>query len=172
MGWTRILDLQVGLESYAGPGHWNDPDMLEVGNGGMSATEYKSHFSFWCLLAAPLVAGNDLRNMSPEIKDILTNGEVLAVDQDPLGAEGRRIWKNGDSEVWSKQMKDGSRTVILFNRGTTEARIRVSWEDLGYPAHLPAAVRDLWEKQNLGKFTGNFSAKVAGHGVVMVSVTP
>lgn len=172
MGWTRILDLQVGLESYAGPGHWNDPDMLEVGNGGMSATEYKSHFSFWCLLAAPLIAGNDLRYMSPEIKDILTNREVLAVDQDSLGAEGRRIWKNGDSEVWSKQVKDGSRAVILLNRSTTEAEISVAWEDLGYPAHLSAAVRDLWEKKNLGKFTGSFSAKVAGHGVVMVSVTP
>jgi alpha-galactosidase len=172
MGWTRILDLQDGLESYSGPGHWNDPDMLEVGNGGMSATEYKSHFSFWCLLAAPLIAGNDVRNMSPEIKDILTNREALAVDQDPLGAEGRRVWKNGDSEVWSKQMKDGSRTVILFNRGTTETEINVAWEDLGYPAHLSAAVRDLWEKKSLGKFTGNFSAKVAGHGVVMVSVTP
>lgn len=172
MGWTRILDLQVGLESYAGPGHWNDPDMLEVGNGGMSATEYKSHFSFWCLLAAPLIAGNDLRNMSPEIKEILTNREVLAVNQDPLGAEGRRVWKNGDSEVWSKQMKDGSRAVILFNRGTVEAEINVTWEELGYPAHLSAAVRDLWEKKDLGNFTGKFSAKVTGHGVVMISVTP
>jgi alpha-galactosidase len=172
MGWTRILDLQVGLESYAGPGHWNDPDMLEVGNGGMSATEYKSHFSFWCLLAAPLIAGNDVRNMSTEIKDILTNREVRAVDQDPMGAEGRRIWKSGESEVWSKQMKDGSRAVILFNRGTTETEIAVSWEDLGYPAHLSAVVRDLWQKKDLGKFIGTFSAKVEGHGVVMVSVTP
>jgi alpha-galactosidase len=146
--------------------------MLEVGNGGMSATEYKSHFSFWCLLAAPLIAGNDLRNMPPEIKDILTNREVLAVDQDPLGAEGRRVWKDGDSEVWSKQMKNGSRAVILFNRSTTETEISVAWEDLGYPAHLSAAVRNLWEKKDLGKFTGSFTAKVSGHGVVMVSVTP
>jgi len=172
MGWTRILDLQVGLESYAGPGHWNDPDMLEVGNGGMNLTEYKSHFSFWCLLAAPLIAGNDLKNMPPEIKDVLTNKEVLAVDQDPLGAEGRRVWKEGDSEVWSKQMKDGSRAVILFNRAMSEAEIRVAWKDLGYPAHLPAAVRDLWAKKDLGKFTGSFSAKVPGHGVVMITVAP
>jgi alpha-galactosidase len=172
MGWVRILDLQDGLEAYAGPGHWNDPDMLEVGNGGMNTTEYRSHFSFWCLLAAPLIAGNDLKNMPPEIKNILTNREVLAVDQDSLGMQGRRVWKEGDSEVWAKQLKDGSRAVILFNRGTTDAQISVAWEDLGYPAHLSAAVRDLWGKKDLGKFTGSFAAKVAAHDVVMVKIAP
>ncbi len=146
LSWTQILDLQVGLESYAGPGHWNDPDMLEVGNGGMTAAEYRAHFSLWCMLAAPLMAGNDLKNMSAEIKEILTNKEVIAVDQDSLGMEGRRVSKNGDSEVWAKQMKDGSRAVVLLNRGVSEAEISVSWEDLGYPAHLSAAVRDLWAK--------------------------
>src|SRR5712692_9589581 len=129
LSWTQILDLQVGLETYAGPGHSNDPDMLEVGNGGMTTTEYRSHFSLWCMLAAPLMAGNDLKNMSPEIKEILTNKEVIAVDQDPLGMEGRRVRKNGDSEVWAKQMKDGSRAVVLLNRGDSDADISVSWED-------------------------------------------
>jgi alpha-galactosidase len=172
LSWTQILDLQVGLESYAGPGHWNDPDMLEVGNGGMTAIEYRSHFSLWCLLAAPLMAGKDLKSMSVEIKEILTNKEVIAVDQDPLGMEGRRVRKNGDSEVWAKQMKDGSRAVVLLNRGASDAEISVSWEDLGYPAHLSAAVRDLWAKRDLGKSTGTFSARVPSHAVVMLRVAP
>ncbi len=172
LSWTQILDLQVGLETYASPGHWNDPDMLEVGNGGMTTAEYRSHFSLWCMLAAPLMAGNDLKNMSAEIKEILTNKEVIAIDQDPLGMEGRRVRKNGDSEVWGKQMKDGSRAVALLNRGASDADISLSWEDLGYPAHLAAAVRDLWAKKDLGKFTGTFSAKVPSHGVVMLRVTP
>ena len=172
MGWVKILDLQDGLESYAGPGHWNDPDMLEVGNGGMTTAEYRAHFSFWCLLAAPLIAGNDLKNMPSEIKEILTNKEVIAVDQDSLGMQGRRIFKNGDSEVWAKQMHDGSRAVILFNRGSSETEISASWAALGYPAHLPASVRDLWEKKDLGTFKGSYSAKVPSHGVVMVKVMP
>ncbi len=172
LSWTQILDLQVGLETYAGPGHWNDPDMLEVGNGGMTTTEYRSHFSLWCLLAAPLMAGNDLKNMSADIKEILTNKEVIAVDQDSLGMEGRRVRKNGDSEVWAKQLKDGSRAIALLNRGASDADISVSWEDLGYPAHLSGAVRDLWAKKDLGKFTGTFSAKVPSHGVAMLRVTP
>src|SRR6266704_3344944 len=164
--------LQVGLEPYAGPGHWNDPDMLEVGNGGMTATEYRSHFSLWCILAAPLMAGNDLKNMSPEIKEILTDKEVIAVDQDPLGMQGRRVRKNGDSEVWAKQLKDGGRAVVFFNRGASDADISASWEDLGYPAHLSAAVRDLWAKKDLGKSTGTFTAKVPSHAVVMLRITP
>ena len=171
-GMLNVLDLQVGLESYAGPGHWNDPDMLEVGNGGMTNTEYRSHFSLWSILAAPLLAGNDLRSMTPEIRDILTNKEVIAVDQDALGSEGRRVTKNGDLEVWVKQLKDGSRAVVLFNRGSSLQDIGVSWEELGYPDHFSAAVRDLWQHKDLGKFTGRFSAPVESHGVVMVTVRP
>jgi alpha-galactosidase len=171
-GVVDIVDLQVGLESFAGPAHWNDPDMLEVGNGGMTDTEYRSHFSLWAILAAPLIAGNDLRDMRPEIRDILTNKEVIAVDQDTLGSEGKRVKKNGDLEVWSKQMKDGSRAVILFNRASGDHEISVNWEDLGYPNHLEAAVRDLWQKKDLGRVTGKFSATVVSHGVVMVTVRP
>ena len=171
-GMLNVLDLQVGLESYAGPGHWNDPDMLEVGNGGMTNTEYRSHFSLWAILAAPLIAGNDLRNMPSEIHDILTNKEVIAVDQDPLGREGRRVAKDGDLEIWARPLKDGSRAVVLFNRGATTQEIGVDWEQLGYPEHLSAAVRDLWQHKDLGKFTGKFSAPVGSHGVVMVTVRP
>ena len=172
LGVVQIVDLQVGLDGYAGPGHWNDPDMLEVGNGGMTTTEYRSHFSMWCLFAAPLLAGNDLRSMTPEIKDILTNKEVIAVDQDSLGLEGRRVHKEGDSEVWSRQLADGSRAVVLLNRSSQERSIQAMWTDLGYPDHASAAVRDLWAHRDLGKSTGSFSATVPSHGVVMVRVTP
>jgi alpha-galactosidase len=171
-GFLTNLDLQVGLESYAGPGHWNDPDMLEVGNGGMTVTEYRSHFSLWALLAAPLIAGNDLRSMTPEIRDILTAPEVIAVNQDALGREGSRVWKQGDLEVWSKQLGDGSRAVVLFNRGGASADVAVNWTDIGYPAHLSANVRDLWALKDVGKFTGSYTAKVESHGVAMVRVTP
>jgi len=171
-GVLAILDEQVGLEGFAGPGHWNDPDMLEVGNGGLTTTENRSHFSLWAILAAPLIAGNDLRSMTPEIHDILTNKEVIAVDQDALGHQGRRVWKDGDLEVWGKQMKDGSRAVVLLNRGSSQHEITVNWEQIGYPGHLSAEVRDLWAHKDLGKSTGKFSAPVESHGVVMVRVAP
>jgi alpha-galactosidase len=171
MGFTKILDLQVGLEEYAGPGHWNDPDMLEVGNGGMSSTEYRAHLSLWCILAAPLMAGNDLRNMTDEIREILTNTEVIAVDQDPLGVQGHKVRDDGDFEVWSKPLKDGSRAVVLFNRSSGDEKISVTWQEIEL-SEQEATVRDLWEKKDLGRFQNGFSAVVPSHGVVMVKITP
>ena len=172
LGMLDILDLQVGLDTFAGPGHWNDPDMLEVGNGGMTTNEYRVHFSLWCMLAAPLIAGNDLRSMTPEIKEILMNKEVIAINQDALGREGSRVWKDGDREIWSKQLKDGSRAVVLLNRGATEAEISVPWEAIGYTATVSASARDLWAHKELGKFTGKFGAKVGSHNVVVVTIKP
>ncbi len=172
MGVVHILDLQDGLESYAGPGHWNDPDMLEVGNEGMTITEYRAHFSLWCILAAPLMSGNDLRNMTNEVKEILTNREVIAVDQDSLGMQGRRVKRDGDREVWARQLADGGRAVVLFNRGPKSQEISVSWSEIGYPQHVVAQVRDLWVHKDLGKLTGKFSAAVPSHGVVMITVKP
>jgi alpha-galactosidase len=172
LGFVDILDLHNGLESYAGPGHWNDPDMLEVGNGGMSDTEYKAQFSLWSILAAPLMAGNDIRSMAPGIRDILTNKEVIAVDQDPLGLQGRRVRDDGDLEVWAKQLVDGSRAVALLNRGGTEKRMTVNWTDLGYPAHVQARVRDLWAGRDHGIAKESFSASVPSHGVVMLKIKP
>lgn len=171
-GVMSILDEQAALYSYAGPGHWNDPDMLEVGNGGMTAAEYRAHFSLWAILAAPLIAGNDLRNMSADTREILTNKEVIAVNQDPLGRQGQRVWKEGDTEIWAKEMQDGSRAVALLNRGGSAQTITVTWEQIGYPAHLSAAVRDLWAHKDLGKFSARFSAPVKSHEVVMVTVRP
>ena len=172
LGVVQILDLQDGLETYSGPGRWNDPDMLEVGNGGMTATEYLAHFSLWCLLAAPLMAGNDLATMTPETRDILTNREVIAVDQDPLGKQGSKVRDDGDTEVWARPLADGSRAVILFNRSSKEAPIAVNWTEIGYPKTLGAQVRDLWKHQDLGVFIGTYSAAVPGHGAVMVKITP
>jgi alpha-galactosidase len=169
-GVLNILDKQVGLESFSGPGHWNDPDMLEVGNGGMTTEEYRAHFSLWAMLAAPLIAGNDLSAMSPETRAILTNREVIAVDQDPLGQQGRRVAKTGDLEVWARPLKGGGRAVILLNRGKASARISVDWADLGYPADLTADVRDLWTGQPNHRVKGTFAADVPSHGVVMVRI--
>ncbi len=171
-GMLNELDKQVDLWPYAGPGHWNDPDMLEVGNGGMTETEYRSHFSLWAILAAPLIAGNDVSAMKPEIRAILTNREVIAVDQDALGAQGRRVVKDGDREVWARPLKDGGRAVVLLNRGTAPQTIRVSWEDLGYPARLTATIHDLWAGKDLTKTKGSFGAEVPSHGIVMVRIEP
>jgi alpha-galactosidase len=171
-GMLDIVDQQVGLESFAGPGHWNDPDMLEVGNGGMTDTEYRAHFSLWAIFAAPLIAGNDLRTMTPVTHEILMNKEVIAIDQDSLGKEGHRVSKSGDLEVWTKELADGSRAAVLLNRGAAEQEITTRWIDLGYPSHLSAKVRDLWSHKDLGTSTDHFSAHVPSHGVVMLRIQP
>jgi alpha-galactosidase len=171
-GVVQILDLMDGIESYAGPGHWNDPDMLEVGNGGMTTTENRAHFSMWALFSAPLLAGNDIEHMSPDTKEILLNKEVIAIDQDTLGRQGRRVKKDGDLEIWSKQLADGGRAVALLNRGAAAAKISVAWTDIGYPDSLSASVRDLWAKKDVGRKSGGYSAEVPSHGVVMVKVMP
>jgi len=172
VGMVDIVEMQNGIETYAGPGHWNDPDMLEVGNGGMTNPEYQAHFSFWAMLAAPLMSGNDVRSMTPEIKEILTNKDVIAVDQDKLGRQGHRVSKHGDLEIWARPLSDGGRAVILFNRGTSECEISVTWEQIAYPNHLSAKVRDLWAHKDLGAFTGGYSTKVAPHSVIMLKVLP
>jgi alpha-galactosidase len=171
-GVTQILDLMNGLESYAGPGHWNDPDMLEVGNGGMTKEEYRAHFSMWAIFSAPLLAGNDIANMTADTKEILLNKDVIAVDQDPLGQQGRRVKKTGDLEVWSKQLQDGGRAVALINRSPSAAKISVAWTDIGYPAAVSATVRDLWTKKESASVKAEYSAEVPTHGVVMVRIEP
>jgi len=118
------------------------------------------------------MAGNDMRNMRPEIHDILTNKEVIAVDQDPLGIEGKPVRRDGDAEVFVKPLVGGNRAVILFNRGTAEREIAVSWAEMGYPDHFSAAVLDRWQHKDLGKFSGKYAATVPPHGVVMVTIKP
>jgi alpha-galactosidase len=164
------FDLQADLYPYSGPGHWNDPDMLEIGNGGMTNSEYRTHMSLWSLLAAPLLAGNDLRTVSPEILEILTNKEVVAVDQDPLGKQAQRVSKDGDLEVWARPLSGGAYAVGLFNRGDSEAKVTAKWSDIGL--NKKARVRDLWAHADRGVMPDQFSADVPSHGVVMIKAQP
>ena len=161
---------QEGLAQFAGPGHWNDPDMLEIGNGGMKPDEDRMHMSLWCLLAAPLITGNDLTQMTPETRATLTNPEVIAVDQDPLGVEGQRVWEEGPLEIWAKPLAGGSKAVGMFNREQSTIKITAKFSQIGISGR--ASVRDLWARKDLGVFSGAYSADVAEHGVVMIRVTP
>ena len=165
---VSIAHTQDGIEPYAGPGHWNDPDMLEVGNGHMSHDETVSHMSMWCMMAAPLLAGNDLAAMNAQTLAILTNPEVIAIDQDPKGAQGRWVWQVGPYEVWAKPLADGSTAALLINHGEDTERITANFKDIGVSG--TKTVRDLWARKNLGKFTGSFSASVPRHGGVLVRV--
>jgi len=153
---------------HAGPGHWNDPDMLEIGNGNMSDTEYQTHMSLWCLQAAPLLAGNDIRTMSPAIAAILMNKEAIAVDQDKLGKQATRVSKDGMVEVWSRPLADGGHAVGLFNRGEAAAKVTAKWGDIGVAGKHK--VRDLWKHEDLGSLNDSYSAEVAPHGVVLIKV--
>jgi len=157
--------------SYSHPGAWNDPDMLEVGNGGMTDIEYRTHFSLWAVMAAPLIAGNDLRTMSKETADIILNKEVIAVDQDPWGLQGVKVSDDGQgSSVYSKVIQGAnSRAVALFNRSNLYASITAKWSDLGI-ASGPASVRDLWTHQDLGVFNDSYTVAVAGHGTVLLKI--
>jgi alpha-galactosidase len=160
---------QNGLQKFAGPGHWNDPDMLEVGNGGMKPDEYRVHMGLWALLAAPLLAGNDLRSMSPETREMLTNGEIIAVDQDAKGVQGHRLWDEGPLEIWAKSLADGSNAVGLFNRGGSELKITLDFKMLNISG--PAKLRDLWQHKDLGVAQDSYTATVPKHGVVMLKVS-
>jgi alpha-galactosidase len=167
-----IIDTNEPLYPYAGPGHWNDPDMLEVGNGGCSYEEYKSHFSIWCIMAAPLIAGNDLMTMSEETRSILCNTEVIAIDQDPAGIQGRIVNDQGDLEVWVKPFGSENGTdkaVALFNRSGSSVTITANWSDIGLSGS--ASVRDLWEHADLGTYSGSYSSSVPAHGVKVFRIT-
>lgn len=160
---------QNGLEKFAGPGHWNDPDMLEVGNGGMNRDEYRTHMALWALLAAPLLAGNDLRSMTAETKEMLTNGEVLAVDQDAKGVQGHRIWEEGPLEIWARPLADQSQAVGLFNRSEADLKMTLDFKAIGFSG--PAKVRDLWEHKDIGTVQDAYTVDVPKHGVVLVKVS-
>lgn len=170
LGVLDILDAEADLYAYAGPGGWNDPDMLEVGNGGMADAQYRAHFSLWAILAAPLIAGNDVRAMDAATHDILTNKEVIAIDQDALGVQGRRVAKADGAEVWMRPLADGGRGVVLLNRSDHVQNITASWTDLGYPSTLKLKVRDLWKHADLGARQGGYTVQVAPQSAVMIRV--
>ncbi|MCP2164869.1 NPCBM/NEW2 domain-containing protein [Goodfellowiella coeruleoviolacea] len=167
---TGILDQQVGLVEYSHPNGWNDPDMLEVGNGGMTDTEYRAHFSLWALLNAPLLAGNDLRSMTDQTRQILLNRELIAVNQDWGGIQGYQARDDGDVEVWAKPMSDGSVAVVLFNRGTTTATVTTTTAEVGLSKRGPYRVRDLWTGQQ-AQSDGTLRAAVPAHGAVAYRVS-
>ncbi len=159
---------QAGLAKFAGPGHWNDPDMLEVGNGGMNADEYRTHMSLWAILAAPLLAGNDLTSMSPENIALLTNREVIAIDQDRAGKQGDRVRAEGPMEIWARTLADGSRAVGLFNRHPQPMEMQVDFRELGFKGAVK--VRDIWAAKDLGLIQSTYQTSVPGHGVVLLRV--
>lgn len=166
----------AGKEQFAGPGHWNDPDMLVVGRLGwgklrptrLTPNEQYAHISLWCLLASPLLIGCDMSQLDNFTLSLLSNDEVLAVDQDALGKQASRIWQNGDLEIWAKDMEDGSKAVGLFNRGEFTANVQFNFSDLGLSGKH--RVRDLWRQKNLGQFSDTFNASVPRHGVVLVRI--
>ncbi|WP_434449971.1 glycoside hydrolase family 27 protein [Lentzea sp. E54] len=163
--WTSLVDLQVGLEAYSGPNAWNDPDMLEVGNGTMAEHEHRAHFTLWALLNAPLIAGNDLRVMPQSVKDILLNKDLIAVNQDWGGKQGHKVRDDGEQEVWIKPMSDGSLAVVLFNRGEAGHEFGLGIEALGLPSAARYRVRDLWTTKET-ESTGELRATVPTHSVV------
>lgn len=170
--YSRMAEIgfgQAGLARFAGPGHWNDPDMLEVGNGGMTAEEYRTHMSLWAILAAPLLAGNDLTTMTPETIAILTNRDVIAVDQDPAGKEGDRVSAEGPIEIWARPLADGSKAVGIFNRHPSALTATVDFHKLGFSGAVKA--KDLWLSKDLGKINGPYTATIPGHGVLFLRVS-
>ena len=163
------LDLQRGLEQYAGPGHWNDPDMLEVGNGVLSVEEERSHFSLWCMLAAPLMAGNDLRSMPAETKAILTNKGVIAIDQDPLGKQASAVSMDEDLEVFVKPLSGGDTAICFLNRGDKPKKLDFAWSK--YKIGRGLNYTDLWNPQSHGKTDTDFHGSVGRHEVVMLRLS-
>jgi alpha-galactosidase len=170
--WQSMVDIgfnkQPGREKYANPGHWNDPDMLEIGNGHMTDTGYTTHMSLWSMLAAPLLAGNDIRDMKPAIASILMNKEVIAIDQDKLGKQGVRVAKEGDTQVWARPLADGGHAVALFNLGDAPVKVTAKWSEIGVTGSHK--LRDLWKHEDLGAKADEYSAEVPSHGVVMVKI--
>ncbi len=159
---------QQGLQRYAGPGHWNDPDFLQIGNRGLNLDEDKTQMSLWSLLAAPLFSSTDVTRLTPAQLAILTNREVIAVDQDPKGIQGRRISQNGPVEVWAKPLSRGRMAVGLINAGESPFPASVNFRELGY-SH-PVHVRDLWDEKDLGVFKDSYSTTVPKHGVVLIEM--
>lgn len=169
MGVGNVLDVTAPLAAQAGPGHWNDPDMLVVGRPGLSLTQSRSHFALWALLGAPLMAGNDIRTMSADVSTILRNPRLLAVNQDSLGAGGRRVRDDGSTEVFAKPLADGSVAVGLFNRSGGTATVTATAAQVGLSGGQ-FTLTDLWTGST-SSTSGQISASVPAHGVAVFRVT-
>ena len=183
-GWKVILDLQYsmvqpadgqnnGIGQYAGPGHWNDPDMLEVGTSGLTFAESRAHFSLWCLLAAPLIAGNDIRHMSPDILAIMTDKDAIAIDQDSLGKEGWRFRAETGREIWVRELSGGTWAVCVLNTGAAAADLTTNWSTMSM-LNGEYTVRDVWAKKDLGttRSAPVRTDRVESHDVMLFRLTP
>jgi alpha-galactosidase len=181
-GWKVIVDLQYslvqphdgqnnGIGQFAGPDRWNDPDMLEVGNAGLSVAESRAHFSFWCILAAPLMAGNDVRHMSPEIRAIMTDREAIAINQDPLGRQGWRFRAEHGREIWVRELSGGDWALALLNTGAAAAELSV---DFGHMWFLggTCAIRDVWDRVEAGTTAQPFRKRLDSHDVALLRLKP
>ena len=178
VGVLDIVDAVAELYPYAGPGHWNDAEMLEIGNGGMTRDEYITHFSMWSMLAAPLMAGNDLRSMDKETREILTNKEVIAVDQDSLGQQARRFMDMGEQEIWAKPLAHGEVAVCFLNRTDAEWKLDYNWKKntMYFATDVNVnkkeySVRDLWKHKDIGTTNSNTKYSIPAHGVLMVRLS-
>lgn len=173
---TTIADLNDKWAAYAGPGGWNDPDMLEVGNGGMSYHEYRAHFSIWALMKAPLLIGCDIRNMTAETKEIISNKEVIAVNQDPLGVQGRKVHVSGTDgcqQVWAGPLSGNRLVVALWNRCSSATTITAEWNVLGLQSSIEVSVRDLWQHKEVAKdVVASFSTQIDAHDCAIYIFTP
>jgi len=173
--WAGAMEIAFAnekLAAFAGPGHWNDPDMMIVGMPGVSDIQNRSFFSLWCLMAAPLIAGNDLRSMSPAAVQTLTNLEAIAVNQDPLGVQGKIVWTDGVISLWGgKPLFDGSQAVLIFNQGRHPAEKRVAWPEIGIDAAAACYVRNLWAHETKGPLTGGVSVRVDPDDVAMLRIS-
>ncbi|MGN6553098.1 MAG: glycoside hydrolase family 27 protein, partial [Verrucomicrobiota bacterium] len=179
--WRSLSEIgfnQAGKEKFAVPGHFNDPDMLIVGKVGwgprlhptrLTPNEQYTHISLWCLLASPLLIGCDMTQLDDFTLNLLTNDEVLEVNQDPLGKQAARVATDGKIEIWAKDLEDGSKAVGLFNRGETEMPAAAQWADLGLSGKQ--TVRDLWRQKDIGTFEGKFQVNVPRHGVMLVKIS-
>jgi alpha-galactosidase len=173
------LDIAQDLHAYGGPGRWNDLDMLVVGlkgkghisGGGMSFLEYQTHMSLWCMACSPLMIGCDVRTMDTETASLLTNREVLAVNQDALGIPAGRVKQTGPLEVWRKPLADGSVAVALINRGSTGTEISMKAADIGL-MDTTKQVRNLWAQQDVAEFNWEMKQRVEPHETVLFKVTP
>lgn len=173
--WQEAINIAFANEKlfeYAGPGHWNDPDMMIVGMPGLSEAQNRSLFSLWCMMAAPLIAGNDLRNMPESTREILTNLEVIAVDQDPLGIQGHVIRKDGQVSIWGeKRLFDGSQAILIFNQNDSPAEVSLRWAEIGLRDSEKLYVRDLWKHETIGPQARGISVTVSPNDVAMFRIS-
>ncbi|MBN1781641.1 glycoside hydrolase family 27 protein [bacterium] len=171
LGLRFIIQLQDGLEKYAGPDHWNDPDMLETGNPGLTLPESRSNFSIWCVLAAPLMAGNDLRKMTPEILDILTNREAIAINQDPLGKQAYKYMDHPGKQIWVKEMTNRRWAICYHNSSDQTVTLRINWRHFGF-LEGEYEIFDVWQDKSIGTTSRNRNMDIASHDVILLKLHP